>query len=155
MLAAELQILGTHVADTVGNLSISLFPAVGNAPPTIRKMALITLAILGLGVMPFGRCDGFFAIPSVLKLGNPPRMIMLGKASIIQGVTRCRRQRAAGVPGCEGSSFIPSRPFPDPPVETQSSTPRRCTARMCLGSHTGEKGDENVHVMIPFSSGKV
>ncbi|CAN0163330.1 unnamed protein product, partial [Ectocarpus sp. 8 AP-2014] len=101
----------------------------------MRNLVLHTLAILGLGVMPLGRCNGFSAISSVLKLSNPPSMIMLGKASTIQGVPRCRRQRGGGLPGCEGSSFFPSRSFPYPPVAAQDSTPRRCTARMCLGSH--------------------
>ncbi|CAB1101375.1 unnamed protein product [Ectocarpus sp. CCAP 1310/34] len=90
----------------------------------MRNLAFHTLAILGLGVMPLGRCDGFSAISTVLKLSNPPSIIMLGKTSIIQGVPRCRRQWVRGLPGCEA------------PVAAQDSTPRRCTARVCMGSHT-------------------
>ncbi|CAM9999909.1 unnamed protein product, partial [Ectocarpus fasciculatus] len=102
----------------------------------MRNLALHTLAILGLGVMPLGRCDGFSAIPSVLKLSNPPSMIMLGKASSIHGVQRCGRQRAGWLLGREGSSFFPSKSFHYPPVAAQGSTPRRRTARMCLDFHT-------------------
>ncbi|CAM9868808.1 unnamed protein product [Ectocarpus sp. 12 AP-2014] len=102
----------------------------------MRNLAFHTLAILVLGVMPLGRCDGFSAMSSVLKLSNPPSMIMLGKTSIIQGVPRCRRQLAGGLPGCEGPSFFTSRSFPHPPGAAQDSIHRRCTARMCLGSHT-------------------
>ncbi|CAM9350746.1 unnamed protein product [Ectocarpus sp. 4 AP-2014] len=102
----------------------------------MRNLALNALAILGLGVMPLGRCEGFSAISSVLKLSNPPSMIMLGKTSIIQGVPRRRRQQTGGLPGCEVPSSFTSSSFPYPPVAAQDSTPRRCTARMCLGSPT-------------------
>ncbi|CAM9690958.1 unnamed protein product [Ectocarpus sp. 13 AM-2016] len=102
----------------------------------MRNLAFHTLAILVLGVMPLGHCDGFSAMSSVLKLSNPPSMIMPRKTSIIQGVPRYRRQLAGGLPGCEGPLSFNSRSFPYPSVASQDSTPRRCTARMCLGSHT-------------------